>query len=85
MKRWKILLYLLLVVISCVLLYKRTVLPWPYAVRTFEEVPIDDWYAPVVACHANEKGEMVFESYGFEYHYTSNSVTGVVTIERWRK
>lgn len=85
MKHWKLILFLLAAVILAVAVYRRTVSNWPYVVRTSEEIPLDGWYAPAVACHANEKGEMVYKSYGSEYCCTSNAVTGAVTIERWRK
>ena len=84
MKRWRILLFLLLVAISCVLLYKRTVLPWPYPVRTFE-FSVYGWGTPAVPCIKNEKGEMVCVWWDGHYIYSSNTVTGVETKERRRK
>lgn len=85
MKQWKLILILLVVAILAIAVHLRMTSNWPYPVRTFEEIPLDGWYAPAVACHANEKGEMVCVSYGSKYCCTSNTVTGVVTIERWRK
>lgn len=85
MKRWKLILFLLAVAILAIAVYLRMASNWPYPVRTFEEIPLDGWYAPVFACHANEKGEMVYVVYNSKYSYASNAVTGVVTIERWRK
>jgi hypothetical protein len=85
MKYWKLILFLLVVALLAIAVHLRMVSNWPYPVRTFEEIPIDGWYAPVYACHANEKGEMVYVAYVSKYCCTSNAVTGVVTIERWQK
>ena len=85
MKHWKLILFLLVVALLAIAVHLRMASNWPYPVRTFDEIPIDGWYAPAIAYHANEKGEMVYESYGAEYRCTSNAVTGVVTIERWLK
>lgn len=84
MKRWKLFLFLLAVAILAIAVHLRMASNWPYPVRTFE-FSADGWYAPAVACVKNEKGEMMCKWQEGNYIYTSNTVTGVVTIERWRK
>ena len=84
-KRWKLILFLLAVALLAIAVHLRMASTWPYPVRTFEEIPLDGWYAPATACVKNEKGEMVCVWYDSLYRYTSNTVTGVETKERKRK
>lgn len=84
MKRWKLFLFLLVVAILAIAVHLRMASNWPYPVRTFE-VSSEGWYAPGVHCFPNASGEMMCSWQEGYYIYTSNTVTGVVTIERCRK
>lgn len=86
MKRCKLILFLLVAAISAIVVYRRAVSTCPLPKRptpshTFDS---DGWYAPAVACKKNEKGEMVCVWRDGLYVYSSNTVTGVETKERYK-
>lgn len=86
MKRCKLILFLLVASISAIAVYRRAVSTCPPPMRpsqphTFDS---DGWYAPAVALRENEKGEMVEIWWDAHYIYSSNTVTGVETKERYK-
>lgn len=85
MKRWKLILFLLVAAVIAIVVYRRTVSTWPFPARTFEVIDNEGWYAPAVYCFPNANGEMMCSWRESSYIYTSNTVTGVETKERMKK